>query len=511
MLAFGSIERTVTPLRTTSPMNDLTTPPLPSVHRTEIDGVPTLWSPAPGQLAAGLVFRIGRADEAPIDGGISHVVEHLAMVPVGLPRYECNASVEGNRTVFMVAGSHAEVVDFLGVVTRTLTDLPLDRLEREWDILRREADERGGSIVDAHRHLRYGMWSHGLPGEREFGLGRLSPERIAGWSLFGFTRQNAMLWLTGEPPADLRLALPDGVRRDVPAPRPVRGARLPAIVDGVPGVGFGFELAREIGAGTFMSILHRRLRQRLRMDDGVIYDLLGAYEPLDASRAVALLGSDCEPSKVEHIAMAGLDVLDALVDGRVEEDELADEVRDFERTLDDPTAVAGLIDAMVSDELVGMPPRSPADRLDEQRRTDAGAISTRAAEARRSLILLADLERPPADLTPFPRSSAEVVAGREIKPLLSVFGLGRRQRLTIGPDGVTLREPDGTVTTIRYADMVILEKPAEDELVLWDLDGDRIYIPGIFWRGGSAVLAEIEAAVPPSIVIEARLSDDLID
>jgi hypothetical protein len=59
--------------------------------------------------------------------------------------------------------------------------------------------------------------------------------------------------------------------------------------------------------------------------------------------------------------------------------------------------------------------------------------------------------------------------------------------------------------------MVILEKPAEDELVLWDLDGDRIYIPGIFWRGGSAVLAEIEAAVPPSIVIEARLSDDLID
>ena len=52
---------------------------MPRMVRTEIDGVPTIWSPSPGPLTAALVFRIGRADERPSDGGITNIVEHLAM------------------------------------------------------------------------------------------------------------------------------------------------------------------------------------------------------------------------------------------------------------------------------------------------------------------------------------------------------------------------------------------------------------------------------------------------
>jgi hypothetical protein len=92
-----------------------------------------------------------------------------------------------------------------------------------------------------------------------------------------------------------------------------------------------------------------------------------------------------------------------------------------------------------------------------------------------------------------------------------MLGLGRRQRLLIGPEGVTLRTSDGTVTTIRYADCVLLERPAEDEIVLWDRDGDRIYVPGVFWRAGRELIAEIAAALPADIVIEDRISLDLID
>jgi len=69
----------------------------------------------------------------------------------------------------------------------------------------------------------------------------------------------------------------------------------------------------------------------------------------------------------------------------------------------------------------------------------------------------------------------------------------------------------GDWTTIRYADCVLLERPAEDEIVLWDRDGDRIYIPGDFWRGGRELIAEIAAARPADIVIEDRISLDLID
>lgn len=487
-------------------------PLMPNIVRTEVDGVPTLWSPAPGPLTAALVFRIGRADERPADGGITHLVEHLAMAPLGQPRYDHNAFVEGNRTAFFASGTPDEVTGFLDVVTRALHELPLDRLTMEREVLRREGDSREGSIVDTHRHIRFGLAGHGLIGEPEFGLMTLEASRIDGWSKFGFTRGNAALWVTGEPPTSLRLHLADGDRRAPPAPTRIADVVLPShLGGGVPGVGFGFLPPRRLGAGTFMSILHRRLRQRLRMEQGLVYEVMTSYEPLDADWAVALVGTDCAPDQVDTVSDVAFVELEALVRGEATDEELADELAHLERGLNDPTAVGGLLDMMVSDELLGMPARSPEERHEEQARTSAADVGERATEARSSTILMADTDRHPEDFTPYPTSSSHAVSGREVKPLLSVLGLGRRQRLTIGDDGVTLRASDGVLTTIRYADCVLLERPAEDEIVLWDSDGDRIYIPGIFWRGGAAVLAEIMAALPDDIVIEDKISVDLID
>lgn len=483
----------------------------PVLHRTEVDGVPVVWAPAPGQFTAALVFRVGRADEQPIDGGVTHLVEHLAMVRVGQPRYDCNAFVDGSRTVFFASGTPADVTAFFDIVTRELGDLPLDRLDKERDILHREQAGRDGSVVEAHRHLRYGMWGHGLMGQPEVGLHTLNGSRIAGWAKFAFTAGNAAMWMTGEPPPDLRLHLAAGVARQAPTPQPIPDLTFPMIVDEVPGFGLGFELAREVGAGTFMSLFHRRLRQRLRLDEGLVYDVLGEYEPLDGKRALALLGADCEPRHVDQVGAVAFEILDALRGGSVSDDELRDEVADLERGFDDPTAIAGLLDATVTDELLGMPARSPDDRLEEQRSTTASDIARRADEARSSAILLATMSAPPDGFRPFPRSSASEIDGREIKPLLSLFGVGRRQRLVIGRRGVTLRSADGVRTTIRYEDCVMLEKPADDELVLWDRDGDRIYIPAIYWRGGGAVLAEIEAAIPERLVVREKFSHDLID
>lgn len=486
-------------------------PYVPNVQRTAIDGVPTLWAEAPGQLTAVLTFRVGRADETPLEGGLSHLVEHLAMTPVGQPRFDCNAFVDGNRTSFYAAGSGAEVTGFLQAITAALADLPVDRLERETSILKREASGIDDSIAGVHRHVRYGMWGHGLVGQPEFGLGRVSSQRVLDWAQAMFTADNATLCLTGEPPADLRLGLPSGVRRTAPVPVTIPGVKLPVFVEDLPGIAFGFELSRQIGAGSFLSIMHRRLRQRLRHDDGIVYDIVGAYDPLDADTASALLGTDCEADQVQHVGVVAFDVLDDLAAGQVDDDELAGEIDDLERAFADPTATLGLLDAMAFDELLGMPAHSPMDRLAEQRRTRASDIARHADDARQSLILLGSMSAPPAAVHPYPRSSAEPVEGREVKPLLSLFGLGRRQRLLIGDDGVTLMPADGTITTIRYRDVVLLEKPADDELVLWNRDGDRIYIPAIYWKGGARVLAEIEAAIPKELLVEDKLSVDLID
>lgn len=487
-------------------------PNMPLISRTEVDGVPTIWSPAPGPLTAALVFRVGRADERPIDGGITHLVEHLAMAPLGQPRYEHNAFVEGNRTVFFASGSPVEVTAFLGSVTRSLADLPLDRLDMEREVLRREADGRDGSALEAHRHIRFGFIAHGLIGQPEFGLARLEADRIAGWSKYAFTSGNAALWLTGAPPDSLRLHLVDGPRLGSPPLTQIPDLVLPAYVEGdVPGFGLGFLSPRRPGAGTLLSILQQRLRQRLRLDQGLVYDVLGAYEPLDADWSVGMIGTDCGPAQVDVVSDVAFEELRSIQEGGATASELADELADLEAALDDPTAVSGLLDVMVSDELLGREPRSPEERYEEQRRTTAVDVAERATEARSSAILMAATDHRPEDFRPYPTSSAKPVAGREVKPLLSLLGLGRRQRLLIGPEGITLVAGDGTLTTIRYADCVVLERPADDEIVLWDRNGDRIYIPGVFWRGGSALIDEIAAALPEDIVLIDRVSVDLID
>ncbi|MBA2718318.1 MAG: insulinase family protein [Chloroflexi bacterium] len=490
----------------------MTFPNMPLISRTEVDGVPTVWSPAPGPLTAALVVRIGRADERPIDGGITHLVEHLAMAPLGQPRYEHNAFVEGNRTVFFASGSPAEVTAFLDSVTRSLAELPLDRLDMEREILKREAQGRDDSAIEVHRHLRFGFAGHGLIGQPEFGLARLDADRIAGWSRYAFTRGNSALWLTGEPPGSLRLHLRDGPRRDGPPVTQIPDVALPAYVEGdIPGFGLGYLAPRRTGAGTFASIFHQRLRKRLRLDLGLVYEVLGSYEPLDAGHALGMIGTDCDDGQVDVVADVAFEELRSLLEGGATDTELGDELADLEAALNDPTAVAGLLDMMVSDDIFGRPPRSPEERYEEQRLTSAGDVATRAAEVRSSAILMASTDHRPDDFRPYPTSSAGAVAGREIKPLMSMLGLGRRQRLMIGPDGVSLRASDGTLTTIRYADCVVLERPADDEIVMWDRDGDRLYIPAIFWRGGSALLEEITAALPQDIVIHDRISVDLID
>jgi zinc protease len=52
---------------------------------TEVDGVTTLrlnHHAFPGPISAGLVFGLGRADEAMLVTGITHIIEHLVLQPL---------------------------------------------------------------------------------------------------------------------------------------------------------------------------------------------------------------------------------------------------------------------------------------------------------------------------------------------------------------------------------------------------------------------------------------------
>lgn len=493
-------------------MPEPTAPTLPLIQRTEVDGVPLLWADAPGQPILALHFRVGRADERAAESGLTHLVEHLAMGTLGQPRYEHNAWVDTTRTVFYANASKVDVASFGRSISSALASLPTDRLEHERSILKREAAGQSPGISDSHLNFRFGMTGFGLSGQPEFGLGAVTAERVGEWARERFGRGNVMAFMTGAPPADMRLELEDGARFPNPRPVPEPTVPLPShVTTPAGGVALGFILERTIGAGTFLALYHRMLRQRLRLERGLIYDVLADYQPLDATWGAALVGGECDPKHAQEVADIALDELTRLTTDDVDQAELDAETDDFRQSMEDPTQVAGLLDSMVRDELAGMPFRSAEDRLREQEAVTQEHIAGHAAQARRSLLMLADVEQHTSDIVPYPMSSTDTVTGREVKPLLSVLGFGPKVRLTIGPEGVSLRAKDGSLATVRYEDCVVLELPKDDELVLWGRDLSRVYVPGAFWRGGEQVVAEIVAAVPPEIVVRDTFSSDYIE
>ena len=487
-------------------------PELPQVHRTEVDGVPVLWADAPGQPIVALQFRVGRADERAWESGLTHLVEHLTMGTLGQPRYDHNAMVDMNRTIFHANGSAADITRFGRTIAATLGALPTDRLENERAILKREAVGRSPGVVDSHLNFRFGLAGFGLSGQPEFGLGTATAERVREWSTERFGRGNAMAFMTCPPPPDLRLELGDGVRFEVPRATPEPSVTLPSHVSGGGGgVALGFLLERKIGATTFLGIYHRILRQRLRLERGLIYDVMADYQPLDAEWAAALIGGECEQEQVDEVAGIALDELERLRSGDVDQADLDAEAEDFRQDIEDRTQVAGLLDSMVFDALLGLPFRTAEERVEERRSMTPDHISTHAAQARRSLLLLADVEHHSDDISPYPMTSTEAVAGREVKPRMSVLGFGPKVRMTIGPEGVSLVAKNGSMATVRYDDCVVLERPNDGELVMWGRDLSRVYVPAAFWRGGEQILAEVEAALPPQVVVREKFSSDYIE
>jgi zinc protease len=140
------------------------------VRETEVDGVPTLVAPIPGPLNAGLMFRVGRADETLSRTGITHLVEHLALFGHSLSDYHHNGSTGATITHFHMSGSESDVVDFLAGVCASLTDLPIARLEIEKEILRTEEHNRPSGANHSMPLWRYGSVGYGLLSYPEWGL-----------------------------------------------------------------------------------------------------------------------------------------------------------------------------------------------------------------------------------------------------------------------------------------------------------------------------------------------------
>ena len=478
-------------------------------ERTEVDGIPTFWASLPGPCTGVLMFRVGRSDESLATSGITHLVEHLALFALGTPTYEFNGVVDDTRTTFFARGAQEQVVEFLTRTAAALSELPLDRLEAERRVLAAEEAADPGSVLGRVLAFRYGAATFGLTHYRELGLRRLREEEVAAWARDWFTRENAALCFTTEPP-DLRLELPAGERRPPAAPQPIAELELPVFVaDGTGGVATTFATRRSSALSVAMAVAEERIHRILRLERGLIYDVAG--EPLhmtaDLTHASQHLG--CRDEDAATVLDAQLAIYDELAREGPTGEEIERDRELFRTAVADDESAPGGLDYLAMNELFGAPVLYKEELLAEhEKATPAAAAEALAAALETALVLAPEgTEKPARALSDYPWYSSGIVEGKAHRPR----GLRNRgkARLILGEEGISLVGSDpGQVATVRFSDCVAAVHEEGGGLTLIGRDMTPIEVHRAWWRGGDEVLRAIEASIPERLFIPAEDPED---
>ena len=471
---------------------------LPQVHETRLDGVRTVWVEADMPFTAALLFRAGMADETLATRGITHLVEHLALSPLRDVTHPYNGGVTIDHTVFWAAGSTTEVTAFLREVALNLGNLPADRLELEAQVLMAEAMRDNAWVGSTILSARFGAQGPGLVAFDEYGLRRLKAGEVADWADSYFTADNAVLMLTGPPPDDLQLPLRRGDYRPLPAwvyddlaPEATTFAEQTA---GATVAVFG---ERTVAFRIATEVVRLRLEDRLRHDLGRVYSVAGEYQPLSTDEAFVLWGADSDPAHAVEVAETLVDSLRDIVEHGPSPSELG---RAIAKTTNKALFVG---DAMA---------RGQAFLRAQELLLDHDEIDIVAS-------LAATAELKPGDIAaalrrPFDRAMAVVPAGADIgfAPYMSQrdepiaghrFRAKRgKGRMVLGDEAVA-SQFGGTWFVLRFDRLAVSEHQGAKRRLLIDEQGAWMVFDATQWWRGDRLLAGIDAATPPNVVIPA--------
>jgi hypothetical protein len=481
------------------------------IRRDVVDGVTVFWTPDAPRRVSSLQFRVGRSDELPTTGGISHVVEHLAMFGLGRRAYFTNGMVDHIRTSFFAQGSEPEVAAFLTDLSGQLASPPLERLETELRVLRTESASLRTTLVAQHLSLRHGCRGYGQLGLSEYGLHTLSAEAVAEWAATRFTRGNAVAYVSGPLPDGLRFTLPEGprrptVHRDVIEHLP---ARSWIGVPNAPGVALGIVVPRSVSASVALRMLTHRLEQRLRRDLGHSYEVSLDCVPLDASESVGSIFASCLVADIATVRDELLRVADGFASEGPTQEEIDWEVDALERVAEQDDCVLAELDSMAHDTLVGRPVTTIAAVIEELRALRGVEVRDTFAAAARRATLIDGADRAPATSgwSTHPVWAPSALAGRRLDPVTRRFWQPRGEELVVGCDGVSwVDHTKGTILTVRYeaCAALVVEGPA---LTLVAGDGTHILVHREYWKRGADVVREIEASIPASRVVRIATAD----
>lgn len=464
------------------------------ITESTVDGVPVLLAHQPGPVTAGLVFRVGRADETLATSGITRLVRHLALHRLGPgdPPDEDGPAPAATFTRFQVTGTPAEVAAHLNAVCAALRDLPVEPLETLKEILR--PAPTAPDPVGRSAQWRYGSRSYGLTGYAEVGLPHLTAEQVRDWARTRFTAGNAVLWITGDAvPEGLDLALPAGGRR----PAPEATSALPALPARFPGdvgsVTLTSVLPRSTAASLFTELLGRELVRELHHDGGHAYAAAAQYLPRDAASATVVAHAEALPQHRDAMAGAFVDVLAKLRAGRIDPSDLEAVRASALARLDTPGLAAARLPARAADLLLDRPHRTVAEE-----RAELEAVTAEALHGVAHALWAGTLLRAPrgsadgAGLAAAPTGSTQTVSGRAY-PALDDPGTV----LSVAAEGVGLAGPAGRIT-VRYAECSLMQAYPDGARHLVGHDGFTLTVEPTRFGIAAAELAPLDAGVPPS-------------
>ena len=390
----------------------------------------------------------------------------MPSAPLAPKHYECNARVELTRTVFWIEGFQAEVVDFLGSLTSSLADLPLESLEDERRILRTEELAQPGGSVNNRLSARFGAGGFGIGDFWQYGLRWLEAEQVGDWARRWFNSSNCAVWIAGDLPDHLQLSLPPGERHDVPRAQPLT-FHLPAATDaGQRGVAISLLGPRSVEMLVATHAIDRRVRMRVRHEQGISYSAGAGYLGLDNDTAELIISAD---STAEHVREATLSILRTIEefgeDGPTVE-EVANTLDEHVRKAEKPRLALEELDRVATDHITGFS-RNGWDALrDRFAETKPPAVASAVALAARQMLVILP-EDTPLDFEGLTvRSLGEQQIGST--RILAMPGKNNPYALYFGPDGTSLVSPDTAPTyALAWRDIAV---------ALWWSDGHRLLI-----------------------------------
>lgn len=471
------------------------------MKRTELDGVPVLWEEASGPFMASLIFGVGVRHETFRTVGVTHLIEHLVMGTLPKSPLDHNATVEIDTTAFYATGRPEAVVDFIHAVCAALSDLPMGKLGTELGVLAAEDALVEHPAMCTALGLRYGNAGPGLAGSVGAGPSNLTEAHVREHLRY-FVRTNAVLIATGEPPADLRLLLPDGGR---PEPAPLVRSQLPLparLSTDAPFPSLTLELDEPDGLalGVTAHILAERVTDDLRHGRGLAYDIDWTGVRFDRHTAVMALWADARDGEAGTVAAGLWDHVRRLADAGPEAVELERQREGLEEQLADPRDIPDRLQHNAWRLLTDQPLQKPADAVTALAKVDAVQIRNLLTEALPTALMQlsgdVDVELPGLpDADAAPRVDEPFVGRSFDRRILAIAPL--RLSVVAGDEGVTLRLGK-EVISLRWRDVVGLAVNG-DRRALVDANGTVLPVISRDLRGGNELLRIMDERVPADL------------